>query len=84
MTIKQDTASELDNFDKSLYEAHVAMVRITRSCWQCGDTVPTGTVNQEWINETRTQLQYLQDWLNECEAANESMACITQAGETHE
>ena len=76
--------TEFDCFDKALYEAQVSMVRISKSCWQAGDTTPTGTVDQQWIDETRTQLKYLQDWLDECQSANESMAHLTIAGETHE
>ena len=72
--------TDLDRFDQALYEAQVSMVQISKSCWQAGDTTPTGTVDQQWIDETRTQLKELQNWLDECQSANESFQSTTTAG----
>jgi len=71
---------DINAVDNALYEAQIAMVQLANSCWQNGNNIPTGTVDQQWINETRTQLKEMQDCLNECESANESFQSTTTAG----
>ena len=71
---------DINAVDNALFAAQTAMVQLANSCWQNGNDIPSGTVDQQWIDETRTQLKEMQRWLNECESANESFQSITTAG----
>lgn len=70
---------EIRDADNGLFKAQTALVQLSKSCWLNGDTVPSGTVDQQWIDETLTQLKEMQQSLMECQSANESIQQTTVA-----
>ena len=64
---------EIRDADNGLFKAQTALVQLSKSCWLNGDTVPSGTVDQQWIDETLTILKEMQNSLMECQSANESV-----------
>ena len=71
--IKINQEQEKEATEDALFRAQTALVQLAQSCWLHGDTVPSGTVDQQWIDETLTQLKEMQQSLMECQSANESV-----------
>ena len=71
--IKINQEQEKEATEDALFRAQTALVQLAQSCWLHGDTVPSGTVDQQWIDETLTILKEMQSSLMECQSANESV-----------
>jgi len=71
--IKINQEQEKQVIENALFRGQTALVQLAQSCWLHGDTVPSGTVDQQWIDETLTILKEMQSSLMECQSANESV-----------
>ena len=74
-----DQQQEQQAVENALFTTQTAMVQLAQSCWQDGDTTPTGTVDQQWIDEHLTILVEMRNSLLECQAAGESIQQTTTA-----
>ena len=74
-----DQQEERKVVEQALFTAQTAMVQLAQSCWQDGDNIPTGTVDQQWIDEHLTILVEMRNSLLECQAAGESIQQTTIA-----